>query len=323
MNYELETILGIIAKNQEAAVLGNEVNENKEVNESKEFNENEEAKKQKKRKKKWRKIFGAFGLAFLIALIPVVLNATSLQETSCRNSSWLGNYAPFMCGESYKTPSLDIAEGVLMQYYSQVGGTTAGSAYNSKITNEYKERKSIDEFTKIWSDTVWAELITKPEKIEKRFNVYRVEVRRYTSDGSTDDPMYGRMVTHERLISLRYFDGEWLIDSDTAKNRISDERITYPMATLPAPHVTYSSPLVDERNIALPLSQQKSSGGSLQILCVLNERFIDNPMLNERDSVSKWYRTPQGWLPAEATTFVETNSIPSCSIQYALEAIKN
>jgi len=251
--------------------------------------------------------------AILLALLGALLIPVVLQEESCKRFAFLGNHVRILCGETYRHATETDAEAVMMSYFSLVGGSDPQRAYRDRLSADFRESVEKEDFLDEWSPVSWAEVRTVPRPVDGRFNVFSLTVRHYETAGNPESPAEGRIVDRTRVVGLRFNDGEWRINEDRAGNRIQDMPVKFVSPVMPSAHVTYHNAYVDENNVALPLSQQLPTGGSLAVLCALDEKPIDQ---SSRDSVELWYRTPQGWLPAMAMPKANPSRMLDCDPRY-------
>lgn len=260
---------------------------------------------------------------FLIAVMGAFagfIGGPPLQAWACQTYPLLGNHFTAFCGEEFKRIDVADAEIRLMYYYSKAGAPGETGAW-SLYTDTHRILVPFQGFTNMWAPYSWAEVISTPEVVEGRLNVFTVRVRFYEADGNARFPRAGRIQERRITVGLEAIDGVLLIREENWNTTPVDERVRYPYPAMPTPHVTYHNALVDAEWVALPISQQQESQGRLSILCKLDESDETVTSMVKRslgkDNVELWYRTPEGWLPASAMPNAKTDDVPACNYRYA------
>lgn len=224
----------------------------------------------------------------------------------------MGDNGILFCGEDTKQIAQADAEKALM-YYSSRAGVSGPSEAWTMLTDESRVSRSLPAFAEQWKPFPWAEVVETPATIEGTFNVFTVDVRKYYAAGDPTNPVKGRVQVFHATVGLQSVNGAVRIDEEDMKVRRSDDRVEYPRAQLPTPHVTYVNAVLDEDSVVLPLSQQVL-GGSLSILCKPDEST--SPRQTGKGDVDQWYRTPQGYLPASAVPAAKTDAVTTCDPRY-------
>lgn len=269
--------------------------------------------------KKWfLGILGSLVGAVLIAIVTGFISPPGIKAWACQSWDLLGNS---FCGESFNHIDEGAAEEFLIRYYSKAGapGETGGWGF---LTVEYQDNLGKEAYIERWSTFSWAEVVSSPKKVEGKFNTFRLDIRHYQATKDAERPRTGRILVYSEEVTLKKANGSPRLDNEVNfGGKPKSTRANYPRGFMPTPHVTYQSALKNEKHIALHLSDQSTEGGTLAILCKLDE--TDSVVIDQvgrtlgQDDVDLWYRTPDGWIPASAMPNAKTNEVPECDYRYA------
>lgn len=247
----------------------------------------------------WTFVIGAGAVASLLATL-LALGGTSnaFRASQCNsNGNWVRE-ALLRC--SYAT--IEDATDIIRNYYD-----TASSAdpENGKVhlSRELRDTWNADDYAKHWAHIGWAEIVGTPESLASpSANTFEVQRKMYGSphDSSTDREGYVWDIYEEITLVI---EGEtWKIAHTTRVGRQDIQPWTqYGVAVL-----TEDQPSFTKADTTSQITNDNwKSGGSLPVYCDLEIVSGDGSM------VSKWVRTPVGWLPS-SKVFLTANDVRAC-----------
>ncbi|MBM6622153.1 hypothetical protein JTF08_11085 [Micrococcaceae bacterium RIT802] len=253
-------------------------------------------------------------LSVVLFMVGLPFGWTPAVASAC-TSTWGNRFALVQkwCGEEYNQIDTASARTAIMRYYGQAGGAEPRRAW-LLLTDAQRDRVPLDDFDQLWAPYSWAEVISDIQTVEKRHNVFQVDVRHYEGFGDTSMPSRGRLVDYRILVGLESINGALRISEEIVDRRLATQLANYPRRGI-APHQkTYNTALQDDENVAMQASRDEA-GGLLSLLCTLDEPTTSPD--NSQDGVRSWFRTPQGWLPTSGVPDFDRRTLQTCSDAYA------
>lgn len=253
-------------------------------------------------------------LSVVLFIVGLTFGWAPAVASAC-TSTWGNSFALVQkwCGEEYNQIDTASAQTAIMRYYGQAGGAEPRRAW-LLLTDAQRGRVPLGDFDQLWAPYSWAEVRSDVQAVEKRLNVFQVEVRYYEGFGDTSMPSRGRLVDYRILVGLESINGALRISEEIVDRRLGTTLANYPRRGIAAHQKTYNTAVQDDENVGMQASREKA-GGLLTLLCTLEEPTTSNA--KNQDDIRSWYRTPQGWLPASGVPGFDRETLQKCSGAYA------